>query len=266
MDCPAGTVMSRLYRGRKMLQKLLYSYALEQGIVKAGRPLTTPADDERGHAGDAPLDLDSYRRRTGRGGQVVMGRVCSHEVRGGRRVHACLRGRRAGGGGSGHVRAAPAGMRPLFALRAGCRPASRRRCAGTCRPGGARRAEAADRGRPSLPRRRRPAAGAGSFIRSWCRRCWRPATLAVIVMTTRGQPSVAVQQAMRTFSAAHAHGRRRFQLRHGGRVVPGQGRLPGAPPGPNRSGRAARGAAGHGAGPPGGLPDLPGAVRATSWR
>ena len=28
MDCPAGTVMSRLYRGRKLLQKLLYEYAL----------------------------------------------------------------------------------------------------------------------------------------------------------------------------------------------------------------------------------------------
>src|SRR5262245_26700495 len=34
MDCPAGTVMSRLYRGRKILQKLLLEYAVEQGIVK----------------------------------------------------------------------------------------------------------------------------------------------------------------------------------------------------------------------------------------
>ena len=67
MDCPAGTVMSRLYRGRKMLQKLLYSYALEQGIV---RPDGNAGDDEDdGEAGSAPLDLDSYRRRTGRGGK-----------------------------------------------------------------------------------------------------------------------------------------------------------------------------------------------------
>src|SRR5688572_18647504 len=34
MECPAGTVMSRLYRGRKILQKLLYDYAVEQGIVR----------------------------------------------------------------------------------------------------------------------------------------------------------------------------------------------------------------------------------------
>ena len=34
MECPAGTVMSRLYRGRKMLQKLLYDYAVESGIIR----------------------------------------------------------------------------------------------------------------------------------------------------------------------------------------------------------------------------------------
>ncbi len=33
LDCPVGTVMSRLYRGRKLLQKLLLSYAIEQGVV-----------------------------------------------------------------------------------------------------------------------------------------------------------------------------------------------------------------------------------------
>jgi RNA polymerase sigma-70 factor (ECF subfamily) len=66
MDCPAGTVMSRLYRGRKMLQKLLYSYALEQGIVK---PDGQSAEESEARAVDAPLDLASYRRRTGRGGK-----------------------------------------------------------------------------------------------------------------------------------------------------------------------------------------------------
>ena len=33
LDCPVGTVMSRLYRGRKLLQKSLLGYAVEQGIV-----------------------------------------------------------------------------------------------------------------------------------------------------------------------------------------------------------------------------------------
>ncbi len=47
MDCPAGTVMSRLYRGRRMLQKQLHSYAVEQGIVKEA----------------AAIDLAAYRKR-----------------------------------------------------------------------------------------------------------------------------------------------------------------------------------------------------------
>jgi RNA polymerase sigma-70 factor (ECF subfamily) len=34
MDCPVGTVMSRLHRGRRLLQKALRPYAVEQGIVR----------------------------------------------------------------------------------------------------------------------------------------------------------------------------------------------------------------------------------------
>ena len=36
MDCPIGTVMSRIYRGRKILHELLHDHALELGIVRDG--------------------------------------------------------------------------------------------------------------------------------------------------------------------------------------------------------------------------------------
>lgn len=36
LDVPLGTVKSRLFRGRKMLQKALYEYALESGFLKEG--------------------------------------------------------------------------------------------------------------------------------------------------------------------------------------------------------------------------------------
>jgi RNA polymerase sigma-70 factor (ECF subfamily) len=75
MDCPAGTVMSRLFRGRKILQRLLYDHAVEQGIVDPARvprpaatgaapgadPNATPGAGEG--SGDAPVDLGAYRRR-----------------------------------------------------------------------------------------------------------------------------------------------------------------------------------------------------------
>jgi RNA polymerase sigma-70 factor, ECF subfamily len=41
LDIPVGTVMSRLHRGRKAMQKLLYDYALERGLIE---PDPHPAD------------------------------------------------------------------------------------------------------------------------------------------------------------------------------------------------------------------------------
>jgi RNA polymerase sigma-70 factor (ECF subfamily) len=50
MDCPVGTVMSRLFRGRRLLQQSLAQFAVEQGYVKGD------AD------ADAPIKLDEYRQ------------------------------------------------------------------------------------------------------------------------------------------------------------------------------------------------------------
>lgn len=50
MKCPVGTVMSRLYRGRRALQEQLYDYAVKEGVLKP----------DRDAAGDF-VDLDAYR-------------------------------------------------------------------------------------------------------------------------------------------------------------------------------------------------------------
>lgn len=54
MGCPVGTVMSRLHRGRKMLQKKLLDHAIAMGIV---------ADAGEKARDEAPADLAAYRRR-----------------------------------------------------------------------------------------------------------------------------------------------------------------------------------------------------------
>ncbi len=55
MECPAGTVMSRLYRGRKMLQKLLYDYAVESGIIRGSQ-------DKPAEASADVVDLEGFRK------------------------------------------------------------------------------------------------------------------------------------------------------------------------------------------------------------
>ncbi|MEK7705869.1 MAG: sigma-70 family RNA polymerase sigma factor [Myxococcota bacterium] len=59
VECPVGTVMSRLYRGRRMLEDKLLGVAIERGIVKGhagGKTESSVAEPD-------VLDIAAYRRR-----------------------------------------------------------------------------------------------------------------------------------------------------------------------------------------------------------
>ena len=52
VGCPVGTVMSRLFRGRRILQKHLFDYAVAEGVLDVGT-------DDSGQ----PISLETYRQR-----------------------------------------------------------------------------------------------------------------------------------------------------------------------------------------------------------
>src|SRR6185295_11620363 len=54
VGCPVGTVMSRLFRGRRILQKHLYDYAIREGVI------VPPAKED---GSGLPIDLEAFRAR-----------------------------------------------------------------------------------------------------------------------------------------------------------------------------------------------------------
>ena len=65
MQTPVGTVMSRLFRGRKLLAAALREFAMNQGYVKEDQVPTKTSTDPK----DKTIDLDKYRaQKTAREG------------------------------------------------------------------------------------------------------------------------------------------------------------------------------------------------------
>jgi RNA polymerase sigma-70 factor (ECF subfamily) len=59
LDVPVGTVMSRLFRGRRLLQKQLAEYATATGVLQTTRVGGSIGDGES-------IDLEEWRRKHGR--------------------------------------------------------------------------------------------------------------------------------------------------------------------------------------------------------
>jgi hypothetical protein len=59
LDCPVGTVMSRLYRGRKMLERTLLEYARKYGYIRTGEEpakMRSRKDEEKAKAKKKPSE------------------------------------------------------------------------------------------------------------------------------------------------------------------------------------------------------------------
>lgn len=63
VGCPIGTVMSRLHRARKLLQRSLMGQAIAMGLVDASAAVAVGRTAEPAVEQDEPVSIDAFRRR-----------------------------------------------------------------------------------------------------------------------------------------------------------------------------------------------------------
>jgi RNA polymerase sigma-70 factor (ECF subfamily) len=66
MGCPVGTVMSRLFRGRRLLETKLRDFAVREGYLKPERADAAAAAATATTSDQDPIDLAAYRAGKGR--------------------------------------------------------------------------------------------------------------------------------------------------------------------------------------------------------
>ena len=227
MDCPAGTVMSRLYRGRKILQGLLHDYAVEQGIIqRRPQPASAPATAQ------APVDIGGLPAAArpaaqGRGRRRELRRAAAPRFRPTSTASwpASIASR-----SSGTWSAVPA-ARAQVHLRGAVQGGGAGAPAAAAGPAGA---QAAGRGGAGARRRSRRAAGPGCRYPRLV-----PAAAAVLLIvgitsTVRQSQSDGARAGAAQLPGRDADGHHRLGLRLDRLLVPRPGRLPGARPGARR--------------------------------
>ena len=78
LEIPLGTVMSRLYRGRRLLEEVLLRYAREHGYLRGGEPLKMRSRRAKGGREDGGVASGAgcRSRRTGNSGAGVSVLAC----------------------------------------------------------------------------------------------------------------------------------------------------------------------------------------------